>query len=207
MTDGGDGFLDKVYGLDGSAATKRLYADWAATYDAEVRANGYATPARCVAALAEIADDKSAPILDLGCGTGLSGEAFAEAGFTTIDGNDFSAEMLQAAERKGVYRTLALSDLERPIAAEPGQYAHMAAVGVFSPGHAPAEMIAQVIDLLPAGGGFVFSLNDHALEDPSYRAEIRRLVDAGAAEVTSDTYDDHLPGRGLKSAVVCLRKL
>lgn len=202
-----DGFLDKVYGLHGAEETKRLYADWAETYDAELKANGYATPGRCAEALAAVAPDKSAPILDLGAGTGLSGEAFAAAGFTTIDGNDFSPEMLEIARRKGIYRELAVSDLERPIHAEPGQYAHMAAVGVFSPGHAPAEMIEQVIALLPVGGGFVFSLNDHALEDPSYRATIDRLVREGTVEVTSDTYGTHVPGQGLKSAVVCLRKL
>lgn len=207
MTERTEGFLDKVYGLQGADDTKTLYEDWATTYDAEVKANGYATPERCVKALSAIAGDKTAPLLDLGCGTGLSGEAFHAAGFTTIDGTDFSPEMLQVAKRKGVYRTLTVGDLLTPIPAQPGDYAHMAAVGVFSPGHAPAEMIEQVIALLPKGGGFVFSLNDHALEDSSYEETIRKLEAAGTVEVTSNEYGDHLPGRGLKSAVLCLRKL
>lgn len=202
-----DGFLDRVYGIDSPEETRRLYEDWAGSYDAEVRANGYATPGRCAAALAAAVADCTAPLLDLGCGTGLSGEAFRQAGFATIDGTDFSPRMLEAARRKaGVYRQLALGDLQRPVPAAPGDYTHAAAVGVFSPAHAPAAMIRQVLAILPVGGCFVFSLNDHALGDPSYDGEIDRLVHAGTAEVAHRDYGDHLPGRGLKSAVVVLRK-
>jgi predicted TPR repeat methyltransferase len=205
--DGSGGFLDRVYGIETPEQTRQLYEDWAQTYDDEVRANGYATPGRCAAALSKIAADKAAPLLDLGCGTGLSGEAFREAGFTTIDGTDFSPEMLRVAERKGIYRRLIQGDLQRPIPAEPGDYAHAAAVGVFSPAHGPAGLIEQVIAVLPEGGGFVFSLNDHALADPSYDQAIQDLVDAGRVEQVHRDYGDHLPGRGLKSAVVLVRKL
>ena len=97
-------FLDRAYELDTAEKTHAFYRDWAASYDEEVRASGYASPARTAAAMAEAAGDLTAPFLDLGCGTGLAGEAFRQAGFTTIDGTDFSEEMLAAAETKGIYR-------------------------------------------------------------------------------------------------------
>jgi predicted TPR repeat methyltransferase len=200
-------FLDGVYSIDDTAETKVLYADWAASYEDEIRANGYATPGRCAAALARFAGDKSVAILDLGCGTGLSGEAFRAAGFEIIDGTDFSREMLDHARAKpGLYRNLTLGDLSNPIPAAPGDYTHAAAVGVISPGHAPPETIDQVMALLPAGGCFVFSLNDHALEDPSYEAPVHALADAGSAEVVFREHGDHLPGQNLKSVVYVLRK-
>ena len=41
--------------------------------------------------------DKDKIIADIGCGTGLSGEAFISEGFYNIDGTDFSNEMLEIA--------------------------------------------------------------------------------------------------------------
>ena len=201
------GFLDRVYGLEGPAATQALYRDWAASYEAEIAANGYATPARCAAALAAAAADRTAPVLDLGCGTGLSGVALRAAGFVAVDGTDFTPAMLAVARDKGIYRRLIPGDLTRPLPGEPGDYAHMVAVGVLNPGHAPAGLIGTAVARLPPGGCFVFSLNDHALADPSFRAEIARLAAADMAETVADDYGDHLPGQGLNAAVVVLRRV
>ncbi|MEO3429212.1 methyltransferase domain-containing protein [Pelagibius sp. CAU 1746] len=200
-------FLDKAYELGDASQTRALYESWAESYDAELQENRYASPARTAAAMAEAVADKAAPLLDLGCGTGLSGVALHKAGFAVIDGTDFSQEMLKAAAAKGVYRTLLKGDLNAPIPARPGDYANITAVGVFSPGHAPAALIDEVVALLPQGGCFGFSLNDHALEDPSYEARIKVLVEAGRIEVVSDAYGDHLPGIGLKAKIYVLRRL
>ncbi len=72
-------FLDKVYDAKGTDETRALYDDWAASYDAEIAENGYATPRRCAEALAGFATDPSLPVLDFGCGTGLSGLALRAA--------------------------------------------------------------------------------------------------------------------------------
>jgi predicted TPR repeat methyltransferase len=199
-------FFERAYDLADAEQTRRLYDEWAASYDEELRAAGYASPARTAAAMAAAVADKSAPLLDLGCGSGLSGEAFRAAGFTQIDGTDFSAEMLAVAAAKGVYRALFKGDLNTPIPASPGAYANAAAVGVFSPTHAPAAMIDAVVALLPPDGCFGFSLNDHALAGPAYEERIGGLVEAGAVEVVSDEYGDHLPQIGLKAKIYVLRR-
>ncbi len=201
------GFLDGAYKVEDGGSTKDLYRDWAASYEAEIRANGYATPERCAAALAEAVADKSLPLLDLGCGTGLSGEAMRAQGFTTIDGTDFSAEMLAYARKKpDLYRSLVLGDLTTPLPGKPGDYHAAAAVGVFSPGHAPPAMIEQVVDLLTKGGCFVFSLNDHAREDPNYEKTIEDLARAGKTTIVFKENGPHLPGRGIEALVYVLRR-
>lgn len=202
------GFLDRAYDLEDAEKTRAFYEEWAATYEAETLDNGYVTPSRCAAALAGCTPDLAAPLLDLGCGTGLSGAAFRDAGFTCIDGSDFSEEMLACAKTKvGVYRRLVTSDLNDPLPGAPGEYTNIAAVGVFSPGHAPPEMIDAVMEKLPAGGCFVFSLNDHALEIPGYEAHIDALVDRQCTEVAFREYGNHLPGRNLGAVVAVLRRL
>ena len=198
--------LDEVYDLDGAEATRDFYDTWANSYDSVVSENGYATPARCAAALAERIGDKSGPILDIGCGTGISGTALKAVGFPTLDGCDFSAEMLAQAKDKNVYRDLFNTNLEEPFPFKPGTYAHLAAIGVLNPGHAPASTLDDVLMLLDSGGLFVFSLNDHALEDKSYEARINEHVDCGNARLLFREYGDHLPEIDLKSQVYVLEK-
>lgn len=202
-----DGFLQKAYSVVDVSETRAFYEDWAATYDREIAENGYATPRRCAEALSEFLTDKDAPILDVGCGTGLSGVALAEAGFRTIDGNDLSAEMLKAAAaRKGLYRKLWEADLNDPFPFEPGQYAAITAMGVLATSHAPASTIDDILAALASGGLFVFSLNDHTLQDPSYEARLVEYLDTGAARLLFKEHGDHLPGIDMKSNVYVLEK-
>lgn len=197
------GFLDKVYDARDAASTRTLYNDWSATYEAEVGENGYATPGRCAAALAEHVSAKDTPILDFGCGTGLSGLALTLAGFTVVDGVDLSADMLKVADEKNVYRTLATIEADDPI---PPGYAIYAAIGVIGAGAAPISVLHAILHALPKGGHFVFSFNDHALEDPTNEAAIAEWTDCGAARLLFKDYGDHLPGIGLKSNVYILEK-
>lgn len=199
--------LDKAYDLNSAEATQEFYNTWAKTYDTEIEANGYKTPSRCARALKKAATDTSGPILDVGCGSGISGQALVNAGFNLIDGCDFSSEMLAVARSKSIYRNLYNTDLADPFPFEDGQYKHITAMGVLNPGHAPAETLDQIMELLQPGGLFVFSLNDHALEDKTYEARINEHVDCGTALLLARDYGDHLPKIGLKSNVYVLEKL
>ncbi len=199
-------FLDKVYTVSEPGAVRDLYDDWAASYDAEVGDAGYATPARCAAALAAHLTPHTAPLLDFGCGTGLSGQAMAALGFTTIDGVDLSAGMLETAGKRGVYRNLRQIEVDQH-GIEPGAYAAIAAVGVISTGAAPASTLGILMSCLNPGGMIVFSFNDHALEDPSFEAAVKTETSAGRARILFRDYGDHLPGRNMKSLVYVLEKI
>ncbi|QBY00451.1 methyltransferase domain-containing protein [Rhodophyticola sp. CCM32] len=196
-----DGYLKDVYDLDGPGAVRSYYDKWARTYDAEVGENGYATPARCAAALKATGLPLTAPILDMGCGTGLSGVALAAQGFATLDGCDLSPEMLEQARAVGVYRDLFPAD-----AVPPHPYAAIAAVGVIGPGAAPPDLFDTCLALLDPGGRLVFSFNDHALDIPDYPAKLQTARDSGAVRLLFEEHGDHLPGIGIKSTVYVLEK-
>ncbi|MEX0310113.1 MAG: class I SAM-dependent methyltransferase [Tateyamaria sp.] len=198
------GFLDKAYQARDAASTRALYDDWAASYEAEVAENGYATPGRCAEALKAETDDLTAPILDFGCGTGLSGLALKLAGFANIDGVDLSQEMLEGAREKGVYRHLDL--IEAGDALPRSGYTAMAAIGVIGAGAAPISVLHTLMRALPAGGKLVFSFNDHALEDPANEAGVAEWTDCGAARLRFKEHGPHLPGIDLKSNVYVLEK-
>lgn len=201
-----DKFLDKVYDARDADGTRKLYDAWAQSYDAEVGGEGYATPTRCAAALAGCMEDLTRPILDFGCGTGLSGLALTLAGFTTIDGLDLSADMLEGARAKGLYRNLAQIEAGAPLPHEPGDYAAITAIGVIGAGAAPISVFDSLMAGLASGGRMVLSFNDHALGDPRNEAGLTAHTNSGRARLLFKEYGDHLPGIGLKSNVYVLEK-
>jgi len=58
-------------------------------------------------------------VLDLGCGTGLSGEAFAGRA-ARLDGVDLSPAMIERARARGIYTALSAGDIESDLG--PAQY-------------------------------------------------------------------------------------
>ncbi len=199
-------YLKQAYELQDSDATKTFYRDWAASYDDEVTGEGYITPARCAEALARHANDPSQPVLDLGCGTGLSGVALREAGFRVVDGADFSEEMIEIARSRNVYRRTFRHDLSQPIPLPPGSVSNAVAVGVMSPSHAPPEAIDNAMEALAAGGVLVFSLNDHAQSEPAFEGRVHAWVDSCSADLLCRENGPHLPGIGMEAIVYALRK-
>lgn len=199
-------YLDKAYGLETQADTDAFYGDWAASYDTEIAENGYATPARTAAALWRFRPQAQTPVLDYGCGTGLSGLALRGAGFERIDGTDPSPEMLAGARAKNAYRHLTPLDVTNPAPITAGHYAIIAAIGVIGVGAAPLTTFDLLMHALPAGGVLGFSFNDHALADPSYEAKVSEWVDTGHARLLFREYGDHLPGVGLKSNVYVIER-
>ncbi|MGB0534774.1 MAG: class I SAM-dependent DNA methyltransferase [Paracoccaceae bacterium] len=199
-------YLDKIYSAD-SADLRPFYAQWAQSYDQEVGENGYVTPLRIAEALARHVKDLSIPILDYGCGTGISGQAFQEAGFLTIDGVDISAEMLEVAAQKKIYRRLEVFAPESGPNVKLGAYQIIAAVGVIGAGAAPLAVLTKIMALLAPKGLFVFSFNDHTLEDPAYDGLVEDYVNQGQAVLHLKEYGDHLPKQKINSNIYILEKL
>lgn len=202
----GNDFFDKVYKTTEQHAVETLYDEWADSYDADVTGNDYRTPGRVAAALAAHLPDRDTPILDFACGTGLSGKALAQAGFTVIDGCDLSEPMLRTARALGVYRRLAkLAPDEAPDAA-PGDYGAIAAIGAVSPGAAPAHYLDLLLDRLAPGGLLALSYNDHTLAEPEYTERLARAIDNGKVVERFREHGDHLVKLGSKSTVYILEK-
>jgi len=198
-----DDYLDKVYALKTDADRRALYDDWAAQYDDDLASQGYVTPARCAATLATSPLPKDAPMLDMGCGTGLLGRALAAQGFTQIDGADVSAGMMEEARKSGGYgRLLDLSETRAP----KGHYKAVAAAGVIGTGAAPPSVFDQCLDLLPKGGLFCFSFNDHTLEEPAYTDRLNAAVADGKARILSGEIGDHIKGLGSRAMVYLLER-
>lgn len=197
--------LRGVYDLHTQADTDEYYSEWAATYDEELVRNGYRSPQRCAEALAGFAPFDSA-VLDVGCGTGLSGVALAAAGYTDVSGQDVNAEMLDLARERGLYRNLWVADPTDPFPFEVGTYAALAAIGVIGPGAGPASLLGASLAALGPGGHMVFSYNDLALATPDFSDALDSAVGDGVADQLFCERGPHIDGLDSSSTVYVLRR-
>lgn len=88
-----------------SEYTESLFDNFADGYELVLQTVGYTVPL----AMARIIGDVQATIVDLGCGTGLLGQALKNAENELI-GVDLSQRMLDIAKEKGVYQELVKMD-------------------------------------------------------------------------------------------------
>jgi predicted TPR repeat methyltransferase len=101
-----------------------------------------------------------ASVLDLGCGTGLTGAAFRPfAGRLT--GVDLSPGMLARARGKGIYDRLIENEALAFLRAETATYDLILAADVFIYVHDIAELIAYAAGLLAPGGLIAFTVETH----------------------------------------------
>lgn len=197
------GFLENAYRERTTGEMRDYYDQWSRVYDAELAENDYAQPRRCAEALISAGADPSRPVIDMGCGTGLSGLALKEAGFGQIDGCDLSPGMLQKASRLDVYRDLFECDLNNPpLARSDASYGSLAAVGVFSFGHVMADAIDEMLRIVEPGGALVIGMNDHYYQEGSVPRKLAALAKEGAITMVSSEHGDHLPGIGLTGWVL-----
>lgn len=204
MTEGTEG--DGLWQRHSVEETRKIYADWAETYDADVTEWGYATPARIAMALRQSGANPDKPLLDFGCGTGLSGLALKAAGFAQIDGTDISPEMLEKARARGIYQHLWESTPGEMGHVKRGQYPYIVATGVISLGAAPPETLDMLIDVLPSGGLLAFSYNEATLADRAYTDRLDIAVLAPDIEMVFEAEGPHLPAKDMISAVYVLAR-
>lgn len=200
-----ENFFDRVYTPMDENQTRAFYDEWAVQYESDVAGAGYATPMRAAKLLAKHVSDMDTPILDVGCGTGLSGVEFHKAGFRAIDGVDPSEVMLESAKEKAVYRNLTAIE---PGSALPTGYDTIAAIGVIGCGAAPASVFDDIMTALNPGGLFILSYNDHALEVPEFMDKLLSYSESDRADLLDEEYGPHLPDLGTNSMskVFVLRK-
>lgn len=205
------GLLSSSYSLSSGAETLAHYEIWAETYDNEIGDDlGYAQPYRCATALAQVLDSRGemqrGRLLDVGCGTGLSGLALRDVGFTDQDGCDFSAPMLEKATKTGVYRQLFQVDLNDGLDISDATYQAAAAVGVFSFGHLDPAALREILRVIRPGGPLVVGLNDHFWNLGTFPEELEAIESDQIATVAFREYGAHLPGADIKGWVVVLVK-
>lgn len=178
MTDAGYD-LDEAYEIDGPEDARKMYGDWAATYDDSFgRAWGYIAPREIAAILKEeLADDVA--ILDAGAGTGLVG---AHLQGLCVDAFDITPEMLEQAKAKGLYRDYILGDLTKPIDIADASYGAVISCGTFTHGHVGPECLPELLRITKPGALFVCGTIPAVLDGAGFGSALAKLVALGQIE-------------------------
>ncbi|MEP1443161.1 MAG: class I SAM-dependent methyltransferase [Hyphomicrobiales bacterium] len=207
MAEKQQGFLGTAYDHSSVTETYNMYEAWADTYDSELVENGYQQPIRCAHALKTIMPEASS-ILDIGCGTGLSGDALKKAGFSNIDGCDFSPAMLEKAKHTNAYNRLFQADLNKPpLSVADRAYDAVTVVGVFSMQHVKVEAMDDLLRTVRPGGAMVIGLNDKFYRQGNLCAKLDALAVLGRISQIGHEHGEHIPDIGLTGWVISLKIL
>lgn len=150
--------LSHAYAIRSPEDCARVYADWAASYDAGFADRmEYRLPAHVAAAF--MAAGGAGPVLDAGAGTGLCAQALRDLGFAdAIDAADLSGPMLAVAASKGLYRATHCADLTRPLPFA-GPYRGLVSSGTFTQGHVGPQALPPLLSVMAPGALLAFSVN------------------------------------------------
>lgn len=168
--------LDKAYALQTPDDNRRLYADWAKSYDTGFAADmDYQLPRLVALLLAEIYQGPG-PVLDLGAGTGLIADNMLMRGTFDIDALDISPQMLATAAAKGHYRRTIEADLTGPLDIADDTYDAVVSSGTFTHGHVGPDALDEVIRIARPGALFVLTINAEHFETRGFAAKFEELA-------------------------------
>lgn len=168
--------LDNAYEIDGPEEARKLYGEWAQTYDDSFGAGwGYIAP-REIAAIYRGAMTDNEPLLDIGAGTGLVAEHLSDL---TVDAVDITEEMLAVARGKGLYRDLIVADLTRPLDLPDAAYGGVICSGTFTHGHVGPECLPELLRITRPGALFVCGTIPPVLDGLGFGSALAGLVAAG----------------------------
>lgn len=169
--------LDNAYAIEGQADARRLYDDWAGTYDESfARAWGYVAPRRIAEIFLAEGGAGAQPVLDIGAGTGLVAEALPGL---EIDGIDISPEMLARAGGKGLYRRRIEADLTATLDMADGSYGGFVSSGTFTHGHVGAECLPELLRVARAGALFCCGTRPAVYDAMGFGSALARAVARG----------------------------
>lgn len=172
--------LDAAYGLKTPEDSRRLYAEWAGDYDTSFAAReDYQLHIHTARAF--VGAGGQGPVLDVGAGTGLCAAVLAEFGVGPIDATDISAEMLERAMRKDIYRDAILADVNEGIPAPAESYSGIVSSGTFTTGHVGPEAIDQLLRVARRGAILTLSVNAQHFRSAGFAAKFDALQ-AGAIQ-------------------------
>lgn len=171
--------LETVYAARSSQELVQSYADWAVTYDGETAALGYLLPFLITAWVARYVPRGDGPLLDVGCGTGLSGPSLKGLGYDDLAGLDLSPDMLAIAGTRQTYRDLREAMLGDALPWPDGHFRAFFSAGVFTIGHAPGSGLHELVRMTQTGGHGIFTVRDQVLDAGGFRTVFADLEREG----------------------------
>ena len=178
--------LDKAYSVKTPEDSRRLYAEWASTYNETfIKANDYVYPRTIAQKFDELIPKSDIQtVVDIGCGTGAVGSYLANLRPNlNITGVDISREMLAEASKlkridgSPVYIDLIEVDLTAELPKK--SFDAMISAGTFTHGHLGAETFISLIALVRFNGWLVIGINAEHFLSQGFGSALQNAQDQG----------------------------
>jgi predicted TPR repeat methyltransferase len=183
------------------------YKDWAEDYDRDtLKAMGYVGPHVAATMLDYHLDSKNCRVLDAGCGTGLVGQYLNRMGYRNVDAMDYSRDMLNEAEKKGVYKKLFREDMNKDLDIPDDHYDATICVGTFTYAHVGPHAFDELIRVTRPGGHICFTIRDGAYQEYGYRNKMLEMEACSVWELEEMREEDYLVKENV-SAKFCTYKV
>ena len=170
--------------MSGQTNTIQVLASWQ-----------YEAPAKIALVLRQLLSPDSR-LLDVGCGTGLSGKALLEAGFSYIDGIDASTQSLKAAHATNAYNVLLEADLQKlPLQIANNYYDGLACVGVLTYLTDSAQILREFNRVVRSGGIVAMTQRSDLFNERKFREILSSLADEGLIQHLRNIRTATLPAR------------
>ena len=157
--------LKDAYAVRTPSDNKALYRQWAKSYDSDFAdARGYQFPDEIAKVYHRFATESDVPMLDVGAGTGLVGEAVKPYVNGDIDALDLSSSMLAVSASKNIYRNLIETDLTQTVNIESEQYGAVISVGTFTHGHVGPAALYEVLRICKPNALLCIGINSTAFD-------------------------------------------
>ena len=175
-----------------------VYRDRAKKYDYDNdHVLGTVSQPKSVNLLSTRLKDKTAKIIDVGCGTGLVGEKLKAKDFIYFDGLDISKDMLSIAKSRG-YRNLFLGSLNKQLPVLDDAYDAAMCIGVFTHGHVSSDRFNELCRIVKPGGYVCFTINEGVFEEYGFKEMIAEFQLNKVWEVISLYKDDYMTLENVK---------
>ena len=133
------------------------YDKWATSYEKDLLDMGYEAPTRAATFMAQQNIPKDSPILDAGCGTGLTGLELAKQGYRHITGIDISPESLKQAKAKDCYTLLKIQNMNQQLDFDDNSFAAAQCIGALTYVRHIEGLMRELVRLVKPGGIITFT--------------------------------------------------
>ena len=199
--------LERAYTVKSSDDIKRLYRDWADTYDEHLESGlGYRAPELLSSMLSRVVSNFESKILDVGCGTGLVGSSLSTLGYTNLDGLDFSLDMLEVAREKRIYKNLIQADLNKKLKVKDAIYDAIICCGTFTRGHVGPDVLIELIRILKKRGPLACTINSSVWIEKEFDRWIETAIKNGLLAMEKKSSEDYFSKSDEKGFFCLLRK-
>ena len=121
----------------------------------------------------------SSTIMDAACGSGLTGKALRNLGYTDIHGMDISGKLLKLAEKTGAYSSTQKVDMQLiPLPINDNTYDAVHFIGALTY-FETNDILKELCRIVKPKGYVVFSQRDDIMRERNYEDQLREIEEMG----------------------------